>query len=161
MTQGKLLSPITFSICINDLQTVVNRVKYVDDSSLCEACHKSGGDSYLQGATNQVSAWTVKNDMQANTDKTKYMEIYFGTVPLTLHPIVINDSEIEIQIVFKVLGFMIDHKLSWNEYVEYEKENIFSIFIKRVGRSPTGIIDTYKAIIRSVLEYVCIVWHPA
>ncbi len=82
-----------FLININDLQTVVNGVKYVDDSSLWEAYHKSGSDSHLQEAADQASAWTVKT-MQANTDKTKYMEIYFGTVPLTLQPIVINDSEI-------------------------------------------------------------------
>ncbi len=77
-------------------------MKYVDDSSLWEACHKSGGDSHLQETADQASAWTVKTDMQANTDKTKYMEIYFGTVPLTLQPIVINDSEIDQVTVFKL-----------------------------------------------------------
>ncbi len=35
----------------------------------------------------------LKSDMQAN--KTKYMEIYFGIVPLTLKLIVINDNEID------------------------------------------------------------------
>ncbi len=59
------------------------------------------------------------NDMQANTDKTKYMEIYFGTVPHTLQPIVINGSEIDHVTVFKLLGFMIDNKLSSNEHVVY------------------------------------------
>ncbi len=33
----------TILIQINDLQTVISGVKYVDDSSLWEAFHKSGG----------------------------------------------------------------------------------------------------------------------
>ncbi len=56
--------------------------------------------------------------MQANSDKTKYMEIYFGTVPLTMQHIVINDSEIDEVTVFKLLGLMTDSKLSKNKYVD-------------------------------------------
>ncbi len=40
LPQGTLIRPITFLIHINDLQTVVNGVKYVYDSSLWEACHQ-------------------------------------------------------------------------------------------------------------------------
>ncbi len=93
MAQGTLLGPITLLIHINNLQ--INGVKYADDSSLWDVCHKSGSDSHRQEAADQDSPWTVKNYMQANTDKTKYMEIYFGTNPLTLQSIVINGSEID------------------------------------------------------------------
>ncbi len=81
--------------------------------------------------------------MQANTDKTKYMEIYFGPVPPTLQPIVINDSEIDQVTVFKLFCPMIENKLSWDEHVEYlcgktSKRIYFLILLKRAGRSPSG-----------------------
>ncbi len=47
------------------------------------------------------------------------MEIYFGTVTLTLLSIVKNDSEIGKFTVFKWLGPVIANKLSWNKHVEY------------------------------------------
>ncbi len=89
------------------------------------------------------------------------MEIYFGTVPLILQPTVINDSEIDQVTVFKLFGPMIDTKLSWNEHVECvcgktSKKIYFLVLLKRAGRLPSDIIDTYTAIIRSVLEYACI-----
>lgn len=41
------------------------------------------------------------------------------------------------------------------------KRIYFLILLKRAGRSPPDIIDTYNAIIRSVIDYACIVLHPA
>ncbi len=61
---------------------------------------------------------------------------------------------------------MINNKLWWNEHVKYvcgktSKRIYFLVLLKRAVRSPSDIIETYKAVIRSGLEYVCIVWHPA
>ncbi len=55
---------------------------------------------------------------------------------------------------------MTDSKLSWNEHVEYvcgktSKRIYFLVLWKRTDRPPSDIIDTYKAIIRSVLGWVC------
>ncbi len=47
------------------------------------------------------------------------MDIYFGTVPLTLQTIVINDCEIDQVTVSELLGLVIDNKLLLNEHVEY------------------------------------------
>lgn len=92
----------------------------MDDSSLWEACHSSVSDSQLQEAAGQASAWTEKKDNEASTDKPKYIEIYFGTVPLILHHfVIINGSDIDQVTIFKLLGFLIADKLSWNEHVEY------------------------------------------
>jgi len=163
--QGTLLGPICFLIHINDLKTVVHDIKYVDDSSLWEKCQRSGKDSQLQEATNQALEWTDKNNMMINTDKTKYMEIYYGRTPLTLHPITIKENKIEEVPVFKLLGLMINNKITWHDHVEFmcgkaSRRIYFLVLLKRAGKSSTDIIDTYMAIIRSVLEYVCIVWHP-
>ncbi len=125
-------------IDLNDLQTVVNGVKYGDDScSLWEKCHRSCSDIHLQEAADQVSVWTVKHDMQPN-----YIEIYFGacTVPLILQPIVINHYEIDQVTVFKLLGLMIGNKLIGKNYVEYmygktSKTIYFLVLLERAGKT--------------------------
>ncbi len=56
---------------------------------------------------------------------------------------------------------MTDYKLSWNDHFEYvcgktSKRIYFLVFLKRAGRWPSDLINNYKTIIRSVLEYACI-----
>ncbi len=96
-----LLSHITFLLYINNLKTVANSMKYVEDSTaVSEAYHRLDSDSHLHEAADQPSTCTETNDMHANSNKTKYMDIYCGTVPLTMQSIVINVSEIDHVLVF-------------------------------------------------------------
>ncbi len=60
---------------------------------------------------------------------------------------------------------MISNTITWHDHVhsicsKSSKRIYFLILLKRAGKSPSDIVDTYTSIIRSVLEYVCIVWHP-
>ena len=163
--QGTLLGPIAFLIHINDLKTGVHDMKYVDDTSLWEVCDRTGYNSKLQEAADQASKWTDENNMALNVDKTKYMSIYFGRKPLTLDPITINGSVPEEVNVFKLLGLLVNSKITWEDHVDYicskaSQRVYFLILLKRAGKPAKDIIDTYVSIIRSVLEYVCVVWHP-
>ncbi len=163
--QGTLIGPVAFLIHINDLQTCVNNIKYVDDASMWEGCHVSGIDSHLQEAADETLAWADKNDMGVNTDKTKYMEIYFGRKDLALAPITMNGSEIDKVQVFKLLGVHVNDRLTWHEHIDYicskaSRRIYFLILLKRAGKSSMDIVDTYVSIVRSILEYACIVWHP-
>ena len=163
--QGTLLGPVAFLIHINDLKTDVHDMKYVDDTSLWEACDRCGNESKLQEAADQAARWTSENNMQINVDKTKYMQIYFGHKDLSLEPIEIDDSIPEEVTVFKLLGLLVNNKITWDDHIEYicgkaSQRIYFLILLKRAGKPPKDIIDTYISIVRSVLEYVCVVWHP-
>ena len=46
--QGTLLGPSTFLLHINDLKTDCHSIKYVDDTTIWEACNKNGDDSHIQ-----------------------------------------------------------------------------------------------------------------
>jgi hypothetical protein len=134
-------------------------------SSLWEVCHFTGIDSKIQEAAHQASGWTADNDMEGNTDKTKGMTIYFGKKLLELEPITMNNSIIEDVTTFKLLGLITNNKITWNDHIEYicskaSKRIYFLVLLRRAGRPPSDIIATYISIIRSVLEYVCTVWHP-
>ncbi len=62
---------------------------------------------------------------------------------------------------FKLIDLMIENKLLSMYVIKHQREYIFYFLSKRAGRLPSEIINIYKAIFRSVLEYTCIGWHPA
>ena len=65
--QGTLVGPISFLMYINDLQTIVNHVKYVDDSSLWEVCVADGCDSDHRSGSGMVRQ--ELNENQCREDK--------------------------------------------------------------------------------------------
>ena len=117
--QGTLLGPLTFLIHINDLNTDCSSIKYVDDTTLWEACSLSGNDSCIQHATDQALQWCNNNNMKINTDKTKEMIVYFGKKTHTLPEIKLNCSDLERVKQSKLLGVIINDKLTWGDHIDY------------------------------------------
>jgi hypothetical protein len=164
--QGTLLGPVTFLIHINDLSTSCESIKYVDDTTIWEACSLSNSTSKIQLAANQVSSWCMNNNMKINVDKTKEMIIYFGKKNMCFPYIKMNDNELERVESTKLLGLIINNKLTWSDHVDYickkaSKRLYFLRLLKRANISPADIISVYNSIIRSVLEYACEIWHPS
>ena len=113
------MGPISFLLHINDLQTVVNHVKYVDDSSLWEVCGADGGNSSIQVATDQAVEWSARNLMTLNAEKTKEMMISFSNKPVAPPPVTTNNTAIERTETFKLLGVMWSNKLDWSDHCTY------------------------------------------
>jgi hypothetical protein len=164
--QGTLLGPVAFLLHINDLQTSNKSVKYVDDTTIWESCSTEFEKSNIQSSADEVIKWCKNNNMKLNIDKTKEMLIYFGKKDLSFPSIRINNQSLERVRKFKLLGVIINDKLSWGDHVEYicsktSKRLYFLRLLKRAGISPEDIIQIYCSIIRSVLEYACVIWHPS
>jgi hypothetical protein len=163
--QGTLLGPMLFLSHINDLKPSNNVVKYVDDTTLWEVCAHDGHDSTIQQSADEVMSWSSDNRMQLNTDKTKEMVIYFGRKPAALAPITMQNSNIERVTTFKLLGVTINNQLTWQEHVhnicqKASQRLYFLTLLRRAGIDPMDIIKVYCSIVRSVLEYAAIIWHP-
>ncbi len=158
-----MLGPLGFVCHTNDLKTVCDTVKYVDDSTIWEVCDRKGEDSQIQPAANQTIEWTENNLMETNTDKTKDMVIYYGKRELIAPPIMMNGYEIERVSTSKLLGVILNDTLTWRDHVDYicRKASVrlyFHTLLKRAGYSSPDIVDVYAAITRSVLD-ACEVWH--
>ena len=163
--QGTLLGPVLFMCHINDLKPSPNIVKYVDDTTIWEACSFNGEDSTIQQSANVLMEWSTNNKMQLNTDKTKEMVVYFGKKALALNQIRIQDSNIEQVSSFKLLGVTINDQLTWQDHVQNickkaAQRLYFLILLKRAGITPKDIIKVYISIVRSILEYAAVIWHP-
>ena len=77
---GTLLGSTCFLVYINDLDTPALLYKYVDDSTLFEICHRKS-ESVLQHSVDIAARWTLHNDMEINSDKSKEMLISFMQDP--------------------------------------------------------------------------------
>ena len=163
--QGTLLGPVLFLLHINNLKTVCPAVKYVDDTTVWESCRTDMTDFKLQTAATQITEWCEKNNMQINCDKTKEMIIYFGRKQINMPKITMNNTKLERVENTKLLGVIINNKLTWGDHVDYicakvTKRIYFIRLLKRAGISRHDMLQVYYSIIRSVLEYACEIWHP-
>jgi hypothetical protein len=81
MPQGTWLGAYVFLILINDLNTIMPSLKFIDDVTLTEVIDKSNV-SLMQHAADQLAHWSHLNFMNINTRKTK--EMLLG--PVLQHP---------------------------------------------------------------------------
>ncbi len=164
MPQGTWFGPYVFLILINDLHTVIDTFKFVDDVTLTEVVVKQpAADSRMQLAINQLAEWSQLNKLNINTKKTK--EMLMGPVLSNPPPpVVINDDTVERVTSFKLLGVIIANNLNWDEHVAsiYAKASKRLHFLKLLKRSSVTVDDLlqyYKSVIRPIIEYACPVWQ--
>jgi hypothetical protein len=163
--QGTLPGPNDFKLLINDLSFDIDYARYVDDATIVSFSEDSN-DRPLQSAADHLIDWCSLNGMTINTEKTKEMLIYFGKKfnKEPFSPTEINEEFIECVDSFKLLGVIFSSDLAWGQHVSYMLNKIskqyYLIFeLSQIGIPHHEIISICCAIIRSVLEYVCAVWH--
>ena len=150
---------------INDLAFEIDYIKYVDDTTAISESEDPYDDA-LQMASCRLMDWCHNSGMKPNPKKCKDMLIYFGgkfsreDVPVLL----VGGEPIERVETFKLLGVIFNAKLTWDNHVSYilqkvSKRYYFIYQLARIGINPRDIVIVYIAIIRSVLEYACAVFH--
>lgn len=161
--QGSWLGPLLFIVMINDLtvEGFLNH-KYMDDTTLSEQLSDLNL-SEMQGAANHVSQWTDDNNCKINATKTKEMVISFKRCRPQIAPLTINNIVIEQVSHSKLLGVIIADNLKWDQHINYicskaSKRLHFLTRLKRSGVEPAELLDYYRSVVRSVIEYACPVW---
>ena len=162
--QGTIFGLIGFLHHINDLQTVCEHIKYVDDCTIWEASSSSGMDSSLQVAADEVGQWTASNKMALNYDKTKELRICFKKSTPDIALLTIDGRPIQQVNSTRLLGVTLSEDLKWQSHIDEittkaSQRLYFIILLKRAGIDPHHLINIYTAIVRSVLEYACQVCH--
>ena len=85
--QGTLIGPVAFLAMVYDAASEAqNRLKYVDDLTIYQACSVDGIDEEkrLQEMTNQLCEWANENKMVLNTDKCQIMHFFTAKKPIVL-----------------------------------------------------------------------------
>ena len=139
--------------------------KYVDDVSLSENLSK-GSLSSSQSTLDYINSWASDNWMRLNAKKCKELRLCFFKEKPQLSPLSIDDQPLEVVTSHKVLGLIIQNDLKWNEHIasvvaKASKRLHILRVLRRGGVSAADLVSIYVSLIRSILEYSCVVWHYA
>ena len=94
------------------------------------------------------------------------MRICFLKDPIEFPHLEIDDQQLELVTSHNVLGLVIQNNLKWNNHIESivtkasKRLHILRV-LRRGGVEINDLITIYTALIPSLLEYCCIVWHHA
>ena len=118
--QGSILGPILFNIFINDLFLFIQETEicnFADDNTLyvCDTSLDNVLDR-LKRDVDRVNTWFKINSMIANPDK--YQIMFLGVKNPTELSLNINGVDINGQLYVKLLGIIIDHKLTFSKHIE-------------------------------------------
>ena len=169
--QGSVLGPLLFLLYIADLHRLLQNelVGYAADSTLlCRIPHPRDRSSVAASLNDDlavISDWCSRWGMLFNPSKTRGMLISRTVEPL-FPDLLIDGSVVEMVSELKILGVIIDSKLSFDKQVR----TIAASASMRVGilrktmsvfRDVTVVAKCFWAFILPVLEYCSPVWMSA
>ena len=165
MPQGTWLGSLIFIIYIDDLKPSCITHKFMDDVTLTEVIAKGNdsADSNMAHYISHLELWSKNNSMMVNFKKTK--EMILGSIqknpPSSL---CVSGNVIDTVKCFKLLGVNISDDLRWDAHVDAICAKVasrlyFLKILKRSGLTQNDLLWFYKSVIRSIVEYGCVVWH--
>ena len=153
---------------INDVRPTGDNLaafKYVDDLSIAE-WRPSSQKSCLQDAIDNLTNWSMQNNMKLNPSKCFQMNVDFSRNSPVMPIVSIDDHDLCITAHIKVLGVIIQNDLKWDKNVDsIVKRANTKVHMLRVLRSyglpHSDLITLYKSFIRPLMEYAAPVWNGA
>ena len=166
--QGSILGPLFFSICINDLITVSNKLKfimYADDTTIyfnLEDFDPYNFERDINNELEKITLWLKMNKLSLNVQKTKLMIFHRRQKQINELNISINGTDIERVESFNFLGLHIHESLSWRTHTDIVKNKISKVvgILYRLNNIfPKYILQTlYNSLIMSYINYGLLLW---
>ena len=119
-----------------------------------------------QDYLNQINKWTEEHKMVISEKKTKAMIFNFTDNYKFTTRIKLKGSNIEVVDSMKILGTVVNTKLSWDENCSLiiKKVNARMQLLRSIqsfGASIEEMVHLWIVFCRSVLEQSCVVWHSS
>ena len=175
--QGTVLGPILFLLYVNDLETKIKNSKmnsFADDTRISKKISTQGDCDLLQQDLECVIVWSEENNMQLHEDKfelicyrTPAAKILAEALPFMADVTKYttpNGTTIERSPLVRDLGVSMSEELSWTPHINImvDKARQISSWVLGVfrDRSKPVMLQLYKSLIRSRVEYCCPLWNP-
>uniref|UniRef100_A0A1B6LNL6 Reverse transcriptase domain-containing protein n=1 Tax=Graphocephala atropunctata TaxID=36148 RepID=A0A1B6LNL6_9HEMI len=168
--QGCVLSPLLFSLYISNIKSYlppqVKSVQYADDILLyCSHKKYDIGHRHMQMSIKQLEIYFKELHMEINARKSNIIIISRSKhIELNLQYF-LNGHRLPIVDTMKVLGVHVDNKLTFKTHIsnlvqKCSKDlNILkSLSCRTNGAHPEFILQIYKSLIRSKLDYGCFLY---
>ena len=164
--QGSHLGPVLFLIFVNDLSFVFEQCHYLffaDDLKVFRRITNENDCALLQSEVSNLYTW-CRNNMTLNSDKCKVISFSRKRHPLDV-VYQINGAPIHRVELINDLGIIFDSGLRFISHID----NIIAKGFKMAGfimrqcwqfKNVEVLKTMYYALVRSHLEYCCVVWAP-
>lgn len=165
--QGSNLGPLLFSIFINDVCCLLPagfRLVYADDLKIYLVVKNHEDCIELQRLVDLFEDWCIRNHLVISAQKCTVISFNRKKCPITWDYQICGTLLSRVTVV-KDLGVLLDTNLSFR--------NHFSNIIARANRNlgfimrstgdfsdPFTLRSLYYSLVRSTLEYACVVWSP-
>ena len=166
--QGTKVGPLCFLVLINDaLSDVTSRWKYVDDSTVATDINNiSPNYQLLQDTLDNLLTWTTTNHATLNSKKTVVMQFDLATTPTQPPALTIGEHTLEVVQSARILGVVIDNKLSWDRHVSSTiSATSFRLHmlrrLKSLGVPKPELTNIYKTFILPKLTYASPAWSSS
>ena len=174
--QGSVLGPILFLFYVIDLKeslSSADALSFADDTKLIQVIRTLLDQEELQRDLGSVTQWSVNNNMKLHEDKFQLVNYTLGGSKLlrelpfhaeTLSYVTVGGTVVEPEQHVKDLGVWLSADGTWTHHIGdiVRRANMISgwIFCAFKSRSPEVLLTLYKALVRPILEYCCLVWYP-
>lgn len=171
--QGSILSVTLFILKINSivdcLPAHVKGSLYVDDFLICYRSKDMRClERQLQFCINKIERWANENGFRFSKSKSVCMHFCHKRIPHPDPELKIYDGLIPVVEETKFLGLIFDRKLTFKAHIKSLKDRCLkTINLLRVvahtdwGADSATLLRLYRALVRSKLDYGCIVYGSA
>jgi hypothetical protein len=173
VAQGGLVSPVLFSLYVNDMPVPSRHVKlalYADDTAIIATSRKSALlIRYLETYLSDLERWLREWRIAINISKSNAM--LFAKVAWRVprpRPVEFLGQPIEWVVTARYLGVTLDSRLTWRSHIVQVKKKasqrlgvLGCLLNRRSGLSIRNGILLYKQLIRPMMDYACPVWRCA
>lgn len=171
--QGGVVSVVLFSVMVNDigdlLPSHVGRSLFVDDFAIWVTSSTTlSAESQLQHCLDQLSEWSTFNGFRFSTTKSTCVHFCNRRRPCADPRIKLYDTVIPVVRSFKFLGVLLDRRLSYIDHLKTLRTKCFKALdvLKVISHTKYGgdrktMLTLYRALIRSKIDYACIVYDSA
>ena len=163
--QGTVLGPLLFLAFINDLPSgISSKIRlFADDCLLYRTINNSEDTSLLQQDLDRLHQWTIKWQMQFNTDKCHSMKFSLrrNSTTTKYH---LGGSFLTSVEDYPYLGLTLSSNMSWTKHINgaTARANRILGLVRRNLRGASHKIKekAYLSLVRPHVEYCSTIWNP-
>ncbi|KAK9869116.1 hypothetical protein WA026_002874 [Henosepilachna vigintioctopunctata] len=164
--QGSNLGPLLFVLFVNDLLEMVDcmKVAYADDIKIYKSVSSMNDCLRLQSDLNDISRWCNNNCLHLNVMKCNVVNFTRKRNVISFDYNIEGVNLTRLQEV-KDLGVVFDQKLSFIPHINQlilSCSKVYGFIVRnaRLFSSSSTLVHLFNALVRSKLEYGCLVWRP-
>jgi hypothetical protein len=173
VAQGGLISPILFSLYVNDMPSPSHHVElafYVDDTAVIATSRKPTLlVSYLEAYLNDFQQWLSEWRIAINVSKsTTIIFARAGRRFIQPRPVKHFGESVEWVDRTRYLGVTLDTRLTWSPHIDQVRKRtaqrmgmLRPLLNRKSDLSIRNVVQLYKQLIRPMMDYACPAWRSA